>query len=468
MIASMALGHFKGTKPLCQGGFSSVLMTTHIQTNQTCVLKKLLASPSPASLQREFWCIDNLDHPYIVKSGARVIQGLDTLAPTTQSSAFSDENGNHYMCFMHCNGGDLFDFLDRNVLLEEMLARSLFKQLLLALDYLHGKDCCHLDIKTENILLHEPDDFFCAEASGELELKLADFGLSAVGALGDNIERVTVDTGTERSMGPEMHTEEFFNGKQADMWSAGTILFNMLTGYPPCEVALTEDKSYRYIHEDNHEAFWRRFRKAADVSEDAMDLVNGLLKRDPSSRLTASAALKHRFFEEPEGGRPRASSHQYFCRDRHASEGMAHVTTRASLFVVKPELSTSVREPTVIPAYTYSELEVLASEMRDFLEVKDRRYHFTVYRKCWLGREGVAYLTKILGSKRVAVAVGDQMIAHGIMRHVVGEHNLKDRELFYRFAQDEAPSSLKTFKTQEKSDEAHMMTIRASLPSRYD
>jgi serine/threonine protein kinase len=462
MAATMAMTDFRGTRPLCQGGFSSVLLTTHIQTNQTCVLK-ILDRPSPASLQRETWCIDNLDHPHIVQSGAKVIQGLATLAPTKTSGAFMDEKGHHIMCFEHANGGDLFDFLDRNVLLEEDLARTLFKQLLHALEYLHGQDCCHLDIKTENILLHETDDFACQAASGELELKLADFGLAAVAALGDDIEQVTIDSGTERSMGPEIHTEDSFNGKHADMWSAGTILFNMLTGYPPCEIALTEDKSYRHIHNDNHEAFWRRFRKAADVSDDAMDLVNGLLQRDPSLRLTASSALKHRFFDEPEGGRPRSSS-QYFCRDRHVSEGMAHVTTRTSLFVVKPELSKTAREPTAVKKYTREELEVMASEMRDFLDVKDRRYHFKVYRKCWLGREGVAYLTKILGSKMAAVAVGDQMIAQGLLRHVVGEHNLKDRELFYRFTQDEPSLALKTFQAQENSDSVLSTTFRSSLP----
>jgi serine/threonine protein kinase len=440
----MRMSDFKGTTPLCQGGFSSVSLTTHIQTNQTCVLK-VLERPSAASLKRETWCIDNLNHRNIVQSGARVIQGLESLGPIMRSSAFVDTKGINIMCFEFANGGDLFDFMDRNVLLEEQLARRLFKQLLVAVVYLHEQGCCHLDIKTENILLHEPDEF-AQVGAGELDLKLADFGLSAVAALGDNVEKVSIATGTERSMAPEVHTQKRFDGKRADMWSVGTILFNMLTGYPPCEIALPEDKSYKHLHNNNHEAFWRRYRKAADVSTTAMDLVNGMLRRNPLERLTAAAALKHPFFREAE---EIAYTPSFFCRERHASEGMIAATTRPSLFVVTPAMAAAREDPP--PKFSRDKLESLCKEMRDFLEVRDRRYHFKVYRKCWLGRDGVAYLAKTLGSKSAAVAVGDQMINEGFLRHVVGEHNLQDRELFYRFTTDEVDLANMGTKTSEWS-----------------
>jgi serine/threonine protein kinase len=436
----MTMSDFKGTTYLYQGGFSSVSRTTHIQTNQTCVLK-VLERPSEASLKRETWCIDNLNHPHIVQSGARVIQGLASLAPPTCSSAFVNERGDNVMCFEFANGGDLFDFMDRNVSLEEKLVRRLFKQLLVAVAYLHEQGCCHLDIKTENILLHESDEF--AQAGGDLDLKLADFGLSAVAALGDNIEQVSVETGTERSMAPEMHTQNQFDGKQADMWSVGTILFNMLTGYPPCEIASPADKSYKHLHNDNHEAFWRRYQKAAKVSSEAMDLVNGMLRRNPLERLTASAALQHPFFHVLT---PAEYTPRYFCRERHSSEGAytserelwSTATARPSLLVMTPVKAAAVCEPTAPPPkFSRDQLESLWAEMREFLEIRDRRHKLKLYHKCWLGREGVAYLATTLGSRSVAVAVEDQMIKEGLLRHVVGEYNLQNRELLYRFTADE-------------------------------
>jgi serine/threonine protein kinase len=287
------MADFHGTMPLCKGGFSSVSLTTHTQTSKRCVLK-VLDRPSPSSLRRETWCLENLKHPNIVRPGAVV------LGEPIRSSFVSFEHVN-VLVFEHADGGDLFDYIEQFVVLEADLARKLFKQLLNALEYLHDEaGCCHLDIKTENILLYAPTSTTAAHCSssppGQLQLKLADFGHSCVEALGDDLSAATILSGTERSMAPEIHTNEYFNGKHADLWSAGVVFFNMLTGYPPFTIATLLDKSYKHIFNDDHGAFWRRFQKAADVANEAADLVNQLLQRDPAKRTSAHEAAKHPFF----------------------------------------------------------------------------------------------------------------------------------------------------------------------------
>lgn len=282
----LSMADFHGTTFLSRGGFSAISIATHTNTNRKCVLK-MLERPTTESLKREVWCLNNLRSRHVVRSGAEVFR----LSKHTRSN-FVSASASHVLCFEYANGGDLFDFIDRWICLEETLARRLFRQLLDALAYLHTNGCVHLDIKTENILLHVPS----SSASGEVELKLADFGLSKVAALGDNVAAVRLETGTERSMAPEVHTHARFDGRRADMWSAGTVFFNMLTGYPPCEIALPSDRSYAHLQNNDYASFWKRYASVANVSCEARDLVNRLLRRDPTERLCAHDAAQHPLF----------------------------------------------------------------------------------------------------------------------------------------------------------------------------
>jgi hypothetical protein len=113
----------------------------------------------------------------------------------------------------------------------------------------------------------------------------------------------------------------------------------------------------------------------------------------------------------------------------------------------------TARQREITPTLSSEKLETLCTEMRSFLQVEDRRYGFKTYYKVWLGRDGVAYLAKVLGSKRAAVAVADQMIAHGLLNHVVGEHCIMtDRDLFYRFTEDEKSLALQAVSTVESEN----------------
>jgi serine/threonine protein kinase len=293
--------HFHNTALLCRGGFSSVSLATHT-TGRKCVLK-VLENPTPRSLRREQWCLDNLEHRNIVSSGAKLL-GL----PHPTDSSFVSAGGFTVLWFQYANGGDLFDYIERCVVVQEDLARDLFTQLLAAVAYLHGAGCCHQDIKTENVLLHT-----CA-TTGQLVLKLADFGLSSVAALGDDLTHVAQDCGSKRSMAPELHaTPDSVDGKAADMWACGTVLFNMLTGYAPCVVAAPTDKSFVQIRDRDYTAFWRKFEKVGPaVSPDAKDLIIGLLKIQPSSRLCAVSASQLPFLRQRQSRPPAAAYTQAF------------------------------------------------------------------------------------------------------------------------------------------------------------
>lgn len=153
------------------------------------------------------------------------------------------------------------------------------------------------DIKPENILLVSKDN--------DVDLKLADFGFAVQSAGPPSIKQ---QAGTPGYISPEviegkphgmfdflaslvLLSKRGFLGKPVDMWSMGVVLYMLLGGYPPF-----------YEPEDDQKAMFRKILSAsfqfhADtwdvVSEEAKDLIRGLLTVDQEKRLTVDQALKH-------------------------------------------------------------------------------------------------------------------------------------------------------------------------------
>ena len=77
-----------------------------------------------------------------------------------------------------------------------------------------------------------------------------------------------------------------------------------------------------------------------------------------------------------------------------------------------------------------------ARQLEESLQVKDRKYHFRVYKRCFLGKEAVDYLVQSgLASNRLhAVELGREFSRRlNLLEHVCRDHDFKDEELFYRF-----------------------------------
>jgi len=125
-------------------------------------------------------------------------------------------------------GGDLLEHLNGQGPLSEAAARSLMTQLLLALQYLHEQGIIHRDLKPDNVLL--------APSSPHPQVKISDFGLAK--RLRGEYGLASTFCGTREYVAPEVLSCDGGGYSAAvDLWSAGVILYMLLSGAPPSAIS---------------------------------------------------------------------------------------------------------------------------------------------------------------------------------------------------------------------------------------
>ncbi len=206
------------------------------------------------------------------KAERRIMGGVDHSCIVSLRFAFQSAD-KLYMVTDYCRGGELFFHLKKMRTFPEDMVRFYAAELVLALSHLHSVDVVYRDLKPENVLLDE-----------EGHIKITDFGLSKDEVADSN--GATTFCGTPEYLAPEMlinrKTRKGY-GKAVDWWSLGTLVFEMLTGWPPFY-----DKSLRRMCEQILRADLR-FPPGCAASAEARDLIRQLLRRDPLRRLGSGA-----------------------------------------------------------------------------------------------------------------------------------------------------------------------------------
>lgn len=177
-------------------------------------------------------------------------------------------------------GGELFTKILKEGKLPEKTARHYFQQLVDGIEYCHRRGVCHRDLKPENLLIDETTG----------ELKITDFGLSAMKGASTTEELLHTQCGSPNYCAPEIiaRHKQGYNGAKVDAWSCGIILFALLAGYLPFYDENTK-VLYRMIQRDDV-----KFPKKFPI--DAKDLVLRLLHKDPEMRYTLVEVKKHPWF----------------------------------------------------------------------------------------------------------------------------------------------------------------------------
>lgn len=201
-------------------------------------------------------CIQkSLDHPNIVK-----------LYHTFSTTEYI------YMVMELCDS-TLSDLLKQNKKIRESHTKKFITQLIYAIQYLHGVNVVHRDIKLSNILLKS------------YTIKLGDFGLCA---LIQKNKRTTV-CGTPNYIAPEIILRTAYSF-ECDIWSIGVLIYTMLIGIPPFQ-----KKTAKEIYSNIKRNEWH-IPSSSVISKEAKDLIKSLLVSDPNKRMNINDMHKHTFF----------------------------------------------------------------------------------------------------------------------------------------------------------------------------
>ncbi|KAK0646666.1 hypothetical protein B0T16DRAFT_328304 [Cercophora newfieldiana] len=307
-----AIGQFIIDQEIGKGSFAQVYSGRHKVTGALVAIKSVelgrLNKKLKENLYGEIKILKTLRHPHIVALHDCV------------------ESATHINLIMeYCELGDLSLFIKKrerlitnpathdiarkypiipNSGLNEVVTRHFLKQLASALKFLREGNFVHRDVKPQNLLLlpspqwrevnkmakqilsASHDSLTPAAGLPSLPmLKLADFGFARVLPSTSLAETLC---GSPLYMAPEILRYERYDAK-ADLWSVGTVLYEMVTGKPPFRAG-------------NHVELLRRIEAAEDqikftreavVSSDMKHLIRALLKRNPVERMTFESFFNH-------------------------------------------------------------------------------------------------------------------------------------------------------------------------------
>ena len=251
---------------LGQGTFAKVYYGKNLITNESVAIKVINKDYVKKEglieqIKREISVMRLVRHPNVV--------GLKEVMATKAKIFFVME---------YVKGGELFAKVAKGKL-EEDLARKYFQQLVSAIDFCHSRGVSHRDLKPENLLLDDNED-----------LKVSDFGLSALPEQLWNDGLLHTQCGTPAYVAPEVLRKKGYDGAKADIWSCGVILFVLLAGYLPFQ-ADNLMKMYRKV-------FKAEFEFPQWFSTDAKQLISQLLVSDPAKRISIPEIMQNPWFQK--------------------------------------------------------------------------------------------------------------------------------------------------------------------------
>ncbi|MFD8496807.1 Stk1 family PASTA domain-containing Ser/Thr kinase [Amycolatopsis sp. NPDC059657] len=238
LVGTLLERRYRVDRLLARGGMSSVYRGVDTRLDRHVAIK--IMDPRFADdrsfverFEREARSAAQLHHPHVV---AVHDQGHDY--PNGP-----DEGSRAFLVMELVDGGTLRDLLNEQGPLDVALALSIAEPVLSALAAAHTAGLVHRDVKPENVLIGRG-----GALGGSGVVKVADFGLvRAVASAGTTSSSVIL--GTVAYLSPEQVTSGITEAR-GDVYSAGILLYEMLTGHPPYTGDTAISVAYRHVNDD--------------------------------------------------------------------------------------------------------------------------------------------------------------------------------------------------------------------------
>jgi beta-lactam-binding protein with PASTA domain/tRNA A-37 threonylcarbamoyl transferase component Bud32 len=249
-------------EPIARGGMATVYLATDTRLQRTVALKVLRQDLSADAdfmerFQREALATAALSHP-------NVVAVFD----------FDAEDGLAFLVLEYVPGQTLRHLMARHRLTPAQ-ALAVMEPILDALVVAHDVGIVHRDIKPENVLLGPRG-----------AVKVADFGLARALDDHEHKTRTGLVIGTAAYVSPE-HIAGTGTGAPSDVYSAGILLFELLTGAPPYAGENALSVAFQHVNSDVP----RPSERVAGLPTELDDLVLGATAKDPAARFDSAAAF---------------------------------------------------------------------------------------------------------------------------------------------------------------------------------
>ena len=273
------------TKLLGKGTFGDVFLTTKKNSNLSFATKRM---------ER-----DLAEHPQYCKYFVNEVSILRNVYHKNIVKIIDlKKTKNHYYIIMElCNGGSLKDNLEKymkihNKPFPEKVVQHVMRQIVSAINYLHGLKIVHRDLKLDNILVNYSSE----EDKNNInllnaEVKIVDFGFATHIS---NVSLLTSAVGSPFNMDPRILKKYSSHAKcpqgydeKADIWSLGTLCYHLLIG-ENAFIANTVQELSSKIEEGN-------FKIPITLAKETISFLMDMLQYDPTKRSSVSEISRHPF-----------------------------------------------------------------------------------------------------------------------------------------------------------------------------
>ncbi|CAA3005333.1 CBL-interacting kinase 18-like [Olea europaea subsp. europaea] len=306
---SILMGKYDLGRLLGQGTFAKVYYGRLLKTGQSVAIKvidkeKVLKAGLIDQTKREISVMGLVKHK-------NIMQLYEVMATKTKI----------YFVMEYAKGGELFHKVAKGRLNEDS-AQKYFQQLIIAVGFCHSRGVYHRDLKPENLLLDENGD-----------LKVSDFGLSALTESKRQDGLLHTACGTPAYIAPEVISRKGYDGSKSDIWSCGVILFVLLAGRLP-------------FYDSNLMEMYKKISKADYkfpnwFPPDVQRLLSRILDPNPYTRISIAKIMQNSWFRKglkTRQSRTKAEDAEKISLDFGSNSGSSgnDIPTDTKLEVAKP------------------------------------------------------------------------------------------------------------------------------------